>query len=86
MSVVLENKFETIKIPVQYKNIFLKIVNNFSVKEVEEKIFIIKKDDNIISKKIREINEKEKKWQINFVSFEEGQKQWLSHLKKIFSN
>jgi len=61
MSVVLENKFETIKIPVQYKNIFLKIVNNFSVKEVEEKIFIIKKDDNIISKKIREINEKEKK-------------------------
>jgi hypothetical protein len=62
MSLVVENKMETIKIPINYKNIFLKIINNFSAKEIEEKIFIKENNNNdIISKKILEINNKEKK-------------------------
>ena len=44
MWVVVENKFETIEVPVAYKNVFMKIVDNFSVKEVEERIFLEDED------------------------------------------
>ena len=44
MSLAVDNKIETIEIPSSYKNIFLKIVDNFSAKEVEEKVFVKEED------------------------------------------
>ena len=83
MSLAIDNKIETIEIPSSYKNIFLKIVDNFSAKEVEEKVFV---KEDIISQKIKEINEKEKNWEIEFVSFEEWQEKWKLFLNNLFSN
>jgi len=83
MSLAVDNKIETIQIPSSYKNIFLKIVDNFSAREVEEKFFV---KEDIISQKIKEINEKEKNGEIEFVSFEEWQEKWKLFLNNLFSN
>ena len=44
MSLTVDNKIETIEIPSSYKNIFLKIVDNFSASEIEEKVFVKEED------------------------------------------
>ena len=51
MSLIMDDKVETIEIPVSYKKIFLKIVDNFSPSEVEEKIFIKEEDYLFFSEK-----------------------------------
>ncbi len=58
MSLVIDNKIETIEIPVSYKNIFLKIVDNFSADEVEKRIFVKEEDYLFFSEK----QEKELVW------------------------
>ena len=50
MSLIIDKNFETIKVPVSYKKVFLKLVNNYSVKEIEEKfVNDIENDDLFFS-------------------------------------
>jgi len=58
MSLVVDNKMETIKIPSSYKNIIIKMVNNFSADEVEKRIFLNEEDYLFFSEK----QEKELVW------------------------
>jgi len=44
MSLVTNNKIETIEIPADYKNLFLKIVDNFSVWEAEKRFYVNEED------------------------------------------
>jgi len=58
MSLVVDNKMETIKIPSSYKNIIIKMVNTFSADEVEKRIFLNEEDYLFFSEK----QEKELVW------------------------
>jgi len=40
MWIITENKMETIEVPVSYKNVFVKIIENFSASELEKKVFL----------------------------------------------
>ena len=66
-------------------------VNNFFKKEfwVENQVvfyWINQQNEDVIWKKIEEINKKEKLGEINFISFEGWQLEWKKHLKNLFSN
>ena len=66
-------------------------VNNFFKKEfwVENQVvfyWINQQNEDVIWKKIEEINKKEKLGEINFISFDDWQLEWKKHLKNLFSN